>query len=105
VSAIVSVGYQLVFLVFLAVFFCALVGFLVFYGLEKTVRSHAGRASGPSSGVYGLHLASFALFNLLLMFFVAEQAAQGPTVFTWIFAGTMGLPYLLIPTTLLGPAS
>ncbi len=79
-----------------AAFLCALAGFLVFYGLEKTVRAHAGRSSAPSVGVYRLHLASFSLFNLLLMFFVAEQAGHGPTVFTWVFAGAMALHYLLI---------
>lgn len=80
----------------IAVFLCALAGFLVFYGLEKTVRGHVRRESAPPVGVYRLHLASFSLFNLLLMFFVAEQAGQGPTVFTWVFAGAMALHYLLI---------
>lgn len=80
----------------IAIFLSALAGFLVFYGLEKTVRSHTERASGPPVGVYRLHLASFALFNLLLMFFVVEQAGEGPTVFTWVFVGAMALHFLLI---------
>ena len=80
----------------IAIFLCALAGFLVFYGSEKMVRSHAGQASGPPVGVYRLHLASFALFNLLLMFFVSEQARQGPSVFTWVFVGAMALHYLLV---------
>lgn len=80
----------------IAIFLCALAGFLVFYGLEKTVRNHAREASGPVIGIYRLHLASFALLNLLLMFFLAEQSGQGPTVFTWVFAAVMALHYLLI---------
>ena len=50
-SAIVSVGYQLVFLVFLAVFLCALVGFLVFYGLEKTATVTPLASPSPNRGV------------------------------------------------------
>lgn len=80
----------------IAAFLCALAGFLVFYGMEKTVRAHEGRVGGPPLGVYRLHLASFSIFNLLLMFFVAEQAGRGPTVFTWVFTGAMALHYLLI---------
>lgn len=96
VAAILAPGGSFAQLGEIAVFLCALAGFLVFYGLEKLVRSHAGQASGPPVGVYRLHLASFAVFNLLLMFFVAEQAGQGPTVFTWVFAGAMLLHFLLI---------
>jgi hypothetical protein len=80
----------------IAIFCCALAGFVVFYGLEKTVRAHASRVEGASVGVYRVHLASFGLFNFLLMFFVAEQALHGPTVFTWVFVGAMALHYLLI---------
>ncbi len=78
------------------VFLFALAGFLLFYGLEKAVRAHQGREGGPPPGVYRLHLASFSLFNLLLMFFIAEQAGAGPTVYTWLLTGAMMLHYLLI---------
>ncbi|SMF03989.1 hypothetical protein SAMN06265365_106124 [Tistlia consotensis] len=96
VGAVLVPGDAFVPLQEISAFLCALAGFLVFYGLEKSLRVHEGRAGGPPLGVYRLHLASFALFNLLLMFFVAEQAGRGPTVFTWVFTGAMALHYLLI---------
>lgn len=80
----------------IAVFVFALAGFVLFYGMEKSVRAHRGREGGPPLGVYRLHLYTFSLFNLLLMFAGAEQAGEGPSIFTWLFTGAMILHYLLI---------
>lgn len=80
----------------IAVFIFALAGFLVFYGMEKAVRIHRDRGHGQPVGVYRLHLVSFGVFNVLLMFSLAEQAGEGPTPFTGLFLATMVLHYLLI---------
>ncbi|MDX1654796.1 MAG: hypothetical protein R3310_06250, partial [Candidatus Competibacteraceae bacterium] len=54
------------------IYVLALVGLAIFYGLERLTRRHrrqraaAGREDCPSSGVFWIHILSFALYNFLI---------------------------------------
>jgi hypothetical protein len=64
-----------------ATFLVAMIGLVVFYGLERLVRRHRrGRADHERSapGVFWLHLGSFSLYNLLIGYLLGDVAAGGP---------------------------
>ena len=57
-------------LIELGIFLVALVGFTVFYGLERAARR--GRAADEEpAGVYWLHLTSFGIYNVLITYGMA----------------------------------
>lgn len=89
-------------LVELAIFFVALAGFVVLYGLERlAVHSGSGRAPGriatagdPHIGIYRLHLGSFALYNGLITYTMPLRFRTG-AAFAVLFAVAMGLHFVL----------
>jgi len=70
-----------------ALFLVALAGFAVFYGLERLVvqsrrRSHADRRAGddesePHPGIFWLHVGSFAVYNVLIGYFLLHREETG----------------------------
>lgn len=82
------------------VYLLALVGFASFYGLERLAqRSHGGRADGTSagpvtgSGVFRLHVGSFALYNVLIGYLLVHREDPGVAGLVF-FAVAMGLHFL-----------
>ena len=77
----------------LAVFLVALIGFTVFYGLERAARR--GRtAGGEPVGVYWLHLTSFGIYNVLITYGMALRVRTG-LAFALLFTLAMGLHFVL----------
>ncbi|GER23972.1 hypothetical protein NCCP1664_24670 [Zafaria cholistanensis] len=97
----------------LAIFFVALAGFTVFYGLERLAAAHGERdrpaggrpngdapvdASGPA-GVYWLHLGSFMVYNGLITYTMALRVRTG-LLFALLFTVAMGLHFVLTDRSL-----
>lgn len=62
------------------VYLAALIGLVVFYGLERVVQVDEARGGGEgsrSAGVFWLHIASFAAYNALVGYLLVEGEAQG----------------------------
>lgn len=62
----------------LTVYIFALIGLIVFYGLERMVKQ-AKREHGHGSAVFWLHIGSFALYNLLIGYLTLHREVSGPT--------------------------
>lgn len=77
----------------LAIFLVALVGFTVFYGLERAARRGRG-AGGEPVGIYWLHLTSFGTYNVLITYGMALRVRTG-LAFALLFALAMGLHFVL----------
>ncbi len=82
------------------VYLIALAGLLVFYGLERVVRMNQ-RAPGPkygesttTRGVYRLHIATFALYNLLIGYLVVHREITGLLALA-LFTTAMGFHFLV----------
>ncbi|SFQ15937.1 hypothetical protein SAMN04488047_14130 [Tranquillimonas alkanivorans] len=74
----------------------ALVGLVVFYGLERMAKAMAGgrtRASPP--GAFWLHLGSFALYNVLIGYLLDEQAREEGTAGMILYGVAMGLHFVV----------
>lgn len=78
----------------LAIFFVALVGFVIFYGLERLASRSAGSGTDPPAGVFRLHLASFAVYNALITYTMPLRLRTG-IVFAILFSIAMGLHFVL----------
>lgn len=78
----------------LGIFMVALVGFLIFYGLERAATAHHGTARGPSRSVYRLHLAAFGLYNGVITYTLPLTYRTG-VAFAMLFTLAMGLHFLL----------
>lgn len=79
----------------LAIFLVALIGFTVFYGLERLADRHDDHADTRSpAGVYALHLGSFAVYNFLITYTMALRLRTG-VAFAVLFAVAMGLHFVL----------
>ncbi|MDI6719048.1 MAG: hypothetical protein QMD46_05495 [Methanomicrobiales archaeon] len=82
------------------VYIIALLGLLVFYGLERVVRESQKRPkqryrdSTTSARVYWLHILSFALYNLLIGYLVVHRERPGLQSLAF-FAVAMGLHFLV----------
>ena len=77
----------------LGIFAVALLGFTVFYGLERAARR--GRVTGGEpAGVYWLHLASFGCYNALITYGMALRVRTG-LAFALLFTLAMGLHFVL----------
>ncbi|MDQ4045379.1 MAG: hypothetical protein M3173_08020 [Chloroflexota bacterium] len=82
------------------VYLLALVGLVVFYGLEraargsrKTRRDTKGK-DAASSGVFWLHVTSFAAYNLLIGYLLHSRGLEEGRQFTILFAIAMGLHFI-----------
>jgi hypothetical protein len=87
----------------LALFSMALLGFLVFYGLERLAEHSPGSqgvavpdssADEPSGAVYWVHLASYAGYNALITYTLPLRFRTG-AVFAVLFAIAIGLHFVL----------
>ncbi len=78
----------------LAIFLIALLGFVVFYGLERLATRSAGPATDPPRGVFALHLGSFAVYNALITYTMPLRVRTG-IVFALLFSLAMGLHFVL----------
>lgn len=75
----------------------ALVGLVMFYGLERMVRRHRERRphdAETSPGVFWLHLASFSLYNVLVGYLLTHRETPGVAALLW-FAIAMALHFLV----------
>lgn len=70
------------------VYAVALLGLVLFYGLERYIRLRPGDADGSR-----LHLASFAIYNVLIGYLTVRREDAGWLEFTF-FAVAMGLHFL-----------
>jgi hypothetical protein len=79
----------------LEIFLVALVGFTLFYGLERLAERHGrgGEASG-SAGVFRLHLGSYALYNGIIGYTLPLTWRTG-MAFAALFVVAMGLHFVL----------
>ncbi len=79
----------------LGIFLVALVGFTVFYALERLADARDDHAVGRSpAGVYALHLGSFAVYNVLITYTMALRLRTG-VAFAVLFTVAMGLHFVL----------
>jgi hypothetical protein len=83
----------------LAVFLVALLGFTVFFGMERLAARKAPGHGEPSAVVYRLHLMSFLAYNGLITYTMALRLRTG-IVFAMLFTVAMGLHFVLIDRTL-----
>ena len=93
-------------LVELAIFVVALVGFCIFYGLERLAeRSRAARGHGASAGetdtahtsytnVFWVHLGSFLVYNAVITYTLSSNYRTG-VGFAVLFTIAMGLHFVL----------
>ncbi len=91
---------QLTPLLELAIFFVALAGFTIFYGLERLAlrygdgRGGARGGSRQSAGVYWLHLGAFMVYNTLITYTMVLRVRTG-LLFAVLFTVAMGLHFVL----------
>jgi hypothetical protein len=78
----------------LAIFLVALLGFVVFYGLERLATRSRDPGGDPPAGVYALHLGSFAVYNALITYTMPLRLQTG-IVFAILFSVAMGLHFVL----------
>jgi hypothetical protein len=89
----------------LEIFLVALIGFTVFYGLERLAERHraaaehsAGRSGTPASGgpgaVFRLHLGSFAVYNAVIGY-TLPVSWQASVPFALLFTLAIGLHFVL----------
>lgn len=75
------------------VYLMALLGFAVFYGLERMV-TQSQYQSETTEGVYWLHIASFAVYNALIGYLLFHREESG-LVSLLIYAIAMGLHFIV----------
>lgn len=84
----------------LAIFLVALVGFTIFYGLERLADAHGDDTTASTTeragngGVYALHLSSFLVYNALITYTMALRLRTGVD-FALLFTVAMGLHFVL----------
>lgn len=87
----------------LGIFLVALVGFTIFYGLERLAAKDSIRGgtegSEPSAATYWLHIGSFMVYNGLITYTMALRLRTG-IAFTVLFTIAMGLHFVLTDRTL-----
>jgi hypothetical protein len=82
------------------VYIVALVGLSVFYGLEKAAtksRQERSREEGknePSTGIFWIHIGSFALYNALIGYLLFTRE-EGPLTQLLLFSIAMALHFLV----------
>jgi hypothetical protein len=80
----------------LAIFLVALIGFTIFYGLERISSRHSetGSQTRRTGAAYWLHLGSFMVYNVLITYTMALRLETG-LLFAILFAIAMGLHFVL----------
>jgi len=73
----------------------ALVGFTGYYGLEQFVTESDDGLGRPSPGVYRVHLLSFAAYNALFGYLLAQREADSGLAL-WVFVLTVGLHLVVV---------
>lgn len=85
-------------------FVLAMLGLVIFYGLERlAARRHTAaiNAADASAGTFWLHLVSFGLYAFLIAYLLDEQARRGVVALT-VYAIAMGLHYVVNDRALYG---
>ena len=78
----------------LGIFFVALVGFLVFYGLERLAQSTGAPGQAQNKNVFRVHLASFMVYNGIIAYTLPlDWRTSVP--FAVLFTIAMGLHFVL----------
>ena len=76
----------------------ALVGLVVFYGLERAAsasrKQRGGEHEATGEGVFWLNIGSFALYNLLIGYLLVRRPEQGLLELVW-FAVAMALHFVV----------
>lgn len=75
----------------------ALVGLLLFYGLERMIKVHRSQLNDPDAahpGVFWLHIGSFAFYNSLIGYVLAERSDFRPSSLAW-YTAAMALHFLV----------
>ncbi len=77
------------------IYVVALLGFVIFYGLERYVRCHwiPEDAEFPTN-VFWFHVASFAVYNALIGYLLVHREAEGGESLLW-FAVAMGMHFFV----------
>ncbi len=82
------------------IYLVALLGLMVFYGLERSVVSEKRKQAKEqqeqksSQGVFWLHIGSFALYNAIIGY-ILYQREEDPTETALLFTIAMGLHFLV----------
>lgn len=77
------------------VYLVALVGFVLFYGLEQLAQKGSKRSTGTvKPWVFWIHVGSFGAYNTLIGYLLVHRDEHGPAVLA-LFAGAMGLHFLV----------
>ena len=77
------------------IYLVALLGFVLFYGLEHLARRGAPRETATvNTWVFWVHLGSFGVYNALIGYLLVHRDEHGPLVLI-LFAGAMGLHFLV----------
>ena len=77
----------------LLIYIVALLGFMIYYGLDLLAERYRAEGSGDSF-VYRLHLAMFCLYNFLITYTMSLRAYSNTTA-TILFTITMALNFVL----------
>jgi hypothetical protein len=78
------------------IYLVALVGFVLFYGLEHLAQRGAPRETAKvDPWVFWLHVGSFGTYNALIGYLLVHRDVPGPLELV-LFAGAMGLHFLVI---------
>lgn len=81
----------------LGIFFVALIGFTVFYGLEKLARSKGNpNTDKPSPAVYHVHLLAFGIYNAVISYTLPLRLMAGEAFVVIFTVVAMGLHFMLI---------
>lgn len=83
----------------LAIFLVALIGFTLFYGLDRLARRCGEHGARPAAGAFWLHLGSFAVYNAVLTYGLPLRLQTG-IAFALLFAVAMGLHFVLTDRSL-----
>lgn len=80
------------------IFVVALIGLMVFYGLERLAKLHAA-ADDPDramqGGAFWLHIGSFAVYNVIIGYLLPERAEDGGAGALAVYAFAMVLHFVV----------